>query len=188
MLNSRASLPSAAPMMLTKTAIYLPGLCRTGRLHPTPAPLPRAGFGGQRVPHSQGYRGGFPGPVAGRPMCPPANVLSGDRLVLVCLWLALCLWQLSRPNPASASWLAPSLSWDSPGLKMPWLTEAKSLAFGWRWGGLSGNGPWASPSSCLITHSLLTSPFQLVNLDKNLVLQGEENWAFNTSPLFSQSC
>lgn len=119
MLDSRASLLSAAPMLLTKTALYLPGLCSTLLLHPTPALLLSADFGGTMGAPLPGVRRRLP-QAAGRPAnVPPGNLLSRDQLVLPCLLLELRLWQPSGSNPASASRQAPSLNWDVPGLRMP---------------------------------------------------------------------
>lgn len=112
MLDGRASLLSAAPMLLTKTALYLPRLCSTSLLHPTPELLLSADFGGQGVPHCWGNGGGFLGPTAVWGMCPSGNLLSGNQLVLLCFSLELCFWQLGSSNLVSALWQAPSHNQD----------------------------------------------------------------------------
>lgn len=74
-------------------------------------------------------------------MCSPGNLLGGDRLVFLCLSLELCLLQSlhllhGRPLPlAGTSQVSP--------------TQAKPLGSGWRWGGLTDNGPRASHLLCI---------------------------------------
>lgn len=114
--------------------------------------------------------GGFPRPTTGHWLCPPGNLLSGDQLVLLCLSLELCLWLHllhGRPLPFA-------------GTSQVWSTQAKPLGSGWRWGGLNGNGPWAS-------HLLHIHPYISITINKPLQKE-EENWPFNKSPLFTQSC
>lgn len=187
MLDRRASLPSAALMPLTKTALYLLELCSTWLLHLHACTATEHSSGGTRGAPLLGVWRRLH-QAHGR----PTNVPSWKPAE----WgPASALLPLSGAAPSAAQWgksrlcfMAPSLSRDIPSLRMPWLTKAKPLVLGNRWGGLNGNRPWASCSLCLVMHSPLTSPFQLMSLYKNLSLQGEENWAFSISPPFSQSC